>query len=71
MEINEEFLDEVKVFDGQVSLIKTTIWSPQNTNFKYKLISTDCDLNTVEEWSFDSEESAFEAMEDLRENLRV
>jgi hypothetical protein len=49
----------------------TTIWSPQNTNFKFKLISRDCDLNTLEEWSFDSEESAFEAMEDLRENLRV
>lgn len=70
MELKDEVVDEEVVLDGKVFLVKTTLWSPQSTEFQFKIINADCDLNTIEEWHFDNEEAAFEAMEDLRANLR-
>ena len=53
--------DEVEAYGSKLALVEVTIWSPTQTELKYKLIATNFDDELVEEWDFDSKNKAKEA----------
>jgi hypothetical protein len=64
--ITHTVIDEIEIIGGTAALIQVGHWKPhQEVEFKFKIIAANYNGDILQEWSFNNEEDAAEAFEDL------
>ena len=64
--IRQEVLHEIQIVGGTAALIRISHWPPhREDDLKFKIIAADYHRDILQEWSFNNEEDAAEAFEDL------
>ncbi|MDA7932155.1 hypothetical protein N9B42_04235 [Akkermansiaceae bacterium] len=64
--VRQEVLHEIDIIGGTAALIQINHWNPHREDqLKFKIICANYDGDILQEWSFNNEEDAAEAFEDL------